>query len=556
MDPPQSSNQAEISSTESLVSKDTTASPPDGRSVAGQTKRPTRISRRVYRSLRRITRPLNLASLAVLIFVGMTLHDALRTVIVVDPLTVPESFEKSGLTGNVLSNQLIDQIDRLRPTINPEAPREDLYANISLTMLEALYRVPATLSPALQPPDLEIPKTGLSLKTLSRYVASLAGTDRFRISGALVLIGDRHRLSIRVGNSPAEVFHEDSKDTLKAIDRLMERAAKRIYRILQPLVWLSWQCHDGRRACESELATNQGWPADQLLLGHFVAGVIRAVQYRFPEAEEQFQAVLVSEAHGQFRDPARLSEIRAIACVNAAIALKLQRRFDAALKTFERPICREHVDNFSHWAETLLELDRLDEAVVTAETGAQLAEKQVQRSKQSPYSKYSAAYANSILGRALFEKHRYDDALVKLRRAEQFNPAYPWTFFWWARVLQAQGKRQEAEQMLANVAKLAGSDVGQVKYLVATLHAEDNRVAEAIEELLELVRVSPGFAEPYGQLCLLYSQTRANRDAVAHCYAYLGLARAIPNPSNEVGALMAKAAKAIGMLSHSREVSQ
>jgi tetratricopeptide (TPR) repeat protein len=536
------------------VPDETTRPSESGNVAAIRQKRAARVFRRAYRTLRRVSRPLNLASLAVLAFVGMTLYDALRTVIVVDPFTVPESFEKSGLTGVVLGNQLIDEINGLRPRMNPEAPHEDLYASLSSTVLDTLYRVPATLSPSLQPPDLEIPKTGLSLKTLSRYIASVVGTDRFRISGELVSVGDRLRLTVRVGSNRAEVFQEDAQDTLKAVDKLMGLAAKRVYRILQPLVWLSWECQQGRRGCESELARGEGWPADQLMLGHLVAGLIRAVQYRFAEAEAEFQAVMVSDLPSQFRDDKRLAEIRIIACVNKAIALKLQRRLDEALVTFAQPMCKQHVDNFSHWAETLLELNRLDDAVATAAIGVRVAEEGVERTPRSPSSKYSAAYANCISGRALFENGRYEEAIVRLRRAEQHDPQYPWTFFWWARALQAQGKRQAAELMLGKVARLGVSDVGQVSYLLATLHVEDNRVTEAIDELQQTIKLNPGYAEPYEQLCVLYAQTKAKRQAVAYCSAYIGLSHAIPNPGRDVITRIAKAEETIRVVSLLPEV--
>lgn len=492
------------------------------------------------------------AAVVVVALAAFAVYDSTRNVVVVDHFSVPESFEKSGLTGAVLANQLIDYLNRLRPDLNAEPPPNALYAHLPSTVLDALYRVPATTSPSLQPPDLEIPTTGLSLRALSRYISSVLGRDKFRISGELVALDDRLRLIVRVGDM-AETFEESAKPPLQGIDRLLSRASRHVYRTLQPLVWLSWECQDTQRSCEVELRENRKrWREDQLILAHFVAGLIRTLQYRYEEAAAQFHIVMTAPAPTTANQQ-YLKEVRAHACVDRAIALKAQGHLQEALKAFDHATCQQHVNADSYRADTLLSLRRIDEAIAKAEGAVTATETALKGTPASTYLKYSAAYANYILGRALVERRRHDAAIVRFRRAAEHNEQYHWTFFWWARALQAQGKPEEAEKMLRKVGNLTESDSIPVRYLLATLLSERNRPEDAIRELTETVRINPAYPDPYYDLCVLYRRTGSHAQAFAHCHAYVAMARATPSPEAETKSRMQHCSEIIRELAAAQE---
>lgn len=487
----------------------------------------------------------NIAAGAVIVLLGLNVYDSLRGVIVVERFSVPEAFDKSGLNGTVLANQLIDHINRLRPSLNYEPPSNASYASVPTNVVSALFRVPAAISSSLQPPDLEIPQTGISLRALSRYLASWLGRDNFRISGELLSMDDRLRLVLRVGDQ-MESFEEPATHQLKAIDDLLTRSSRHVYKILQPLVWLSWECQDSARPCEDELTQNrQRWADDQLILGHFVAGLIRTIQLQHQHAEMHFQAVITTPAAPTASAlHQHLTEVRAHACTARALALRAQGRVAEALKAFEDPICQQHVNAGSYWADMLLPLKRTDEAVEKAESAVRGTTKALRTAPTSPYFKHSACYANYVLGRARFEQRRYDLAVRSFAQAAEHDANYQGTFFWWAKTLHAQGKPADAERVLRRSGDLVHTDIA-VRYLLAVLLAENGRPEEAIRELHETLKLNRGYADPYYELCVLYQRTGSPTHAAAHCYAYLGFAKAATEPSDD---LRAKAERAVAII--------
>jgi hypothetical protein len=81
--------------------------------------------------------------------IGIVLIESLRPVVRIDPFIMPEEFEKEGFTAQTFGNQLGDEIEKIKRSTTAH-PKLEEFSSTSIAEL----------------PDVEVPQTGLSLRTL------------------------------------------------------------------------------------------------------------------------------------------------------------------------------------------------------------------------------------------------------------------------------------------------------------------------------------------------------------------------------------------------------
>ncbi len=104
------------------------------------------------------------------------INETFRSVVQIDPFAVPEELEKQGFTPQVISAKVADQLEKIKQGIKPkrsEKIEERLSAtsNVNAARLEIpeiLERFSLTSVDEL--PDIEIPETKLSLRTIVHFL--------------------------------------------------------------------------------------------------------------------------------------------------------------------------------------------------------------------------------------------------------------------------------------------------------------------------------------------------------------------------------------------------
>ncbi len=162
------------------------------------------------------------ASIAV-IFVVMLISALTSRSVVVDIFKAPENLAARGLTGEVVSTDVLDALQALQDATR--APSKGLSSRGAWS----------------SDVKIEVPSTGISLGELNRLLHEHLGRD-VHIEGELVQDGDRIALTVRGDDVPAKEFIGRTAE----IGKLATQAAEYVYGRSQPLLYAIYLQDSGR----------------------------------------------------------------------------------------------------------------------------------------------------------------------------------------------------------------------------------------------------------------------------------------------------------------------
>lgn len=288
------------------------------------------------------TLPLVFGALAVF----MVLREAAREPIEIAELSVPSSLSDSGLTGAVAARRLLDAIN----------------ATSRAVRTETMHRPSAELEGS--EPDLNIPAAGLSLRGVAALVRNLLGWPERKLSGEVIVTGDRMRLRMRLAGHG--VIADLDGPAADGADPLLLRAAPEVWRVVAPRLY-AWHIAESD-AEEEEIR-------DRLVL------LRRRVEDPDTDATIDFLLArsLVRSGHA-----ARALELldlmmeqgppRASAHYGRALALRALGDREGALAAQARGLALDPRSPWAHLSSAVLlrELGRFEEALAAARTAQRL----------------------------------------------------------------------------------------------------------------------------------------------------------------------------------------
>ena len=154
----------------------------------------------------------------------------------IEAFSVPPDLAQTGLTGQVVASQLLDQLAELQAKTVTGRPAST-YANDWGGDIK-----------------VEIPETGVSIGELNRYLREWLGGET-RITGEVVRTAAGLAVTARAGADPGATFQGAETD----IDKLTQQAAEAIYAQTQPYRYAVYLASSGRQA--EALAAFAGWRA-------------------------------------------------------------------------------------------------------------------------------------------------------------------------------------------------------------------------------------------------------------------------------------------------------
>lgn len=288
------------------------------------------------------TLPLVFGALAVF----MVLREAARQPIEIAELSVPSSLSDSGLTGTVAARRLLDAIN----------------ATSRAVRTETMHRPSAELEGS--EPDLNIPAAGLSLRGLAALVRNLLGWPERKLSGEIIVTGDRMRLRMRLAGHG--VIADVEGPTADGADTLLLRAAPEVWRVVAPRLY-AW--HIAESDAEEEEIRDR-----LLLMRRRVEDSDAAATIDF-----LFARSLVRSGHA-----ARALELldlvmeegppRASAHYGRALALRAMGDREGALAAQARGLALDPLSPWAHLSSAVLlrELGRYNDALAAAREAQRL----------------------------------------------------------------------------------------------------------------------------------------------------------------------------------------
>jgi tetratricopeptide (TPR) repeat protein len=205
----------------------------------------------------------------------LLIADLTERAVAINPISVPSSLNEKGITPEVASRRLGDEMHRLH---------RDKIAH-------AYLNDPQIANPADEP-KVVVPTTGLSLDTVASAVRKFIFTDRRPyVSGEITISGGQLWLRLRMNGR--EFYHSDKGVNPESLDDLLAMAAPAIYEETQPYGVAAWQYESDKKGYGSKAldivdrALARLPPSDHNIVGLYnLKGAIYHKRQDYAAAEE------------------------------------------------------------------------------------------------------------------------------------------------------------------------------------------------------------------------------------------------------------------------------
>lgn len=429
------------------------------------------------------TLPILLAVLAVL----MVVREAARQPIEISEISVPTSLSESGLSGTVAARRLLDAIN----------------ATAHAVRTETLHRPSAELEGS--EPDLNIPAAGLSLRGLAALLRNLLGWPERKLSGEIIVAGERMRLRLRLAGHG--VIADVEGPAAEGADPLLLRAAPEVWRFVAPRLY-AW--HIAETDAEEEEIR------DRLLI------LRRRVEDADAAATIDF---LLARSRVRSGDAARALELldlvmergppRASAHYGRALALRALGDRQGALEAQARGLALDPLSPWAHLSSAVLlrELGRYEEALTAAREAQRLDD-------DDRDGLIEEARILRFMGRLA-------EAASVARRAVALDPSYAPAHAGMGHTLLRQNEDVAAlaafETALRLAPHLADGHTGRGQALAAL-----GRTPDALESLARAIALDAADHRPHHAKGMLHARLGQWEEALAAYDAAIRLTAAVP----------------------------
>jgi tetratricopeptide (TPR) repeat protein len=394
-----------------------------------------------------------------------------REVVLIDPFSVPKSLEERGITAAYLSAGISDALSALEAGIASSARKD----TVLLSKDEALA------------PDIEIPSTGLSLRTVHTFFRRWMNREPAHISGEVVTIppdsqGERAaatEITFRVVRPGRPAIAARVRLARTDPEAMVQESAKAILKAINPHQFCAYLIGtrrdlDAAGTLAQELVTRRDYDRKAAALGYRLWANVLVEQERLDEATRRYTNALqlapddalaynnlgvvlerqkrLPEAIAAFQKAIALSPRLALARFNLGKALSLQHQPKKAEQAYAAAVKADPalVDAWIDWGVMLALQGRSQEAADRFDAAI----------TQDPRS--AIAYYN--LGNLMNKQGRLADAALRYETAVILEPKLALAWVGWGMVLESQGDNSGAAVKYRNAvvldAQLADAYIG------------------------------------------------------------------------------------------------
>ena len=418
-------------------------------------------------------------------------REVTRDVLIIDPFTVPKSFEEAGLTPEVMANRIGDMLRQMETATDSSMKKDTL----------AAFRDEGS------PPDVEIPGTKLGLKTVVDITRSVFAIYPKHISGDIVVRADllakteplpaNQQATVTVylargRNRNAAVSIDVAADD---VGMLVRRAAETVLEQVNPYVFASYleDRRDYRRAVEIAGAIAQDPSED---LPHKAAAL--SLWGGVLDDQKKY-----GEAIGKFQKAVELDPKLGFTYNNWGVALNGLRKYDEAIARFRKALeldPKRAAYPYSGWGEALRKQGKYDEAIAMFRKALDLD------------PKHKSAYDN--WGNALWDQGKYDEAIARYQKAVELDPKDSEAYNNWGEALRSQGKFDEAVAKYQKAIEFDPKNAIAYNNWGEALRSQA-KYSEALAKYQQAIELDPGIALAYNNWGVLLNAQKKYDEAIA-----------------------------------------
>jgi tetratricopeptide (TPR) repeat protein len=464
-------------------------SPTGKLSLNGWLRRAYRVSGNIYARMRNDTAELrkfgtNLSLVvAALLVITVIVIETKRKQIIVEPLSVPETLEEVGISGEVAARWIRDEIK----TVQIRAGTA-LEGNLFVSDDEL--------------PDIAISGSAFSLRSIVDLAKALFGASSPRISGEIIVLhgaslGSALRAACRNASADAAAVlfeiriraQSDQKEYWTQCGRdiklLTEVAAQQVVRRSNPYILASYFYGIGQTKDDPESTERAKKLANLVLIERpekehpwalNLLGLIRSNEKDYEGGIEHFKEI------------ERRKFSFALGYINWGNTERKRGRPKEAIKQYEKAIKRgpDAYDALAYfsWGELEYDREKFNEAIKKYEMAIGRDE--------------NFAHAYNSWGLALHKLGRYDETIDKYKKAVEKDPDFALALFNWGRELGRRGSDGDAVRMY-EIAIDRNSDYADADAYNSWGEALQNlnRYKEAIDKYKQAINHDPDFAFAY-----------------------------------------------------------
>jgi tetratricopeptide (TPR) repeat protein len=423
---------------------------------------------------------------------GEATHDAL----IIDPFSVPKSFEEIGLTPEVIANRIGDAMRQIESGAQQKRMKTD-----SLT----------SLHDEGSRPDVEIPGTKVGLKTVVEIVRGVFRINPRHVSGDIVIIkgGEssttkpQFKITVYITQGRNRSQPISLAVTANDMDMLAQDSAEMILREVNPYILAAYLYDHGETDKVIEIlyamVRDPAQDRDHIAAARNLLGNALVDEGRDDEAVTNYQKAIeldpkhafayydwglllydqenYSEAVSKYQKAIELDPQDPDAYNELGNVFVQQKRYDEAVTKYQKAaeLDPKDADVYNNWGNMLVGQKRYEEAVVKYQKAIEVDPKSPDAynnwgdmlAEQKKYDEAVVKYQKAIevdpkdgtaysnWGNMLAEQKKYDEAIAKFQKAIEADPNAPDAYKKWGNVLKEQKKYAEAEEKLAKARGLS-----------------------------------------------------------------------------------------------------
>ena len=404
-----------------------------------------------------------LGILILLLICNFIYRDLTSDAYIIDPISVPEQYDKSGLNAQVMSRRIGQALRSIEENAETGLGRDRL----------------AISSDVPQLPAVEVPGTKLDLRTLVDLVRQLFGWEQRRITGEVVLRIQKESdaSNNRETETNLRIVHGGDSKQLKQIltpfsepQQLEQSAAEQILRSINPLILAVYDYDRGEREKASEIAIE-------------IIGDAARDKLHIAAAQDLWGLVLDDqgkhqEAIARYRKAIELDPGFSNAYLNWGLALQGEGDFDGAIVKYQKAIelDAKNSESYNNWGAILEAFGKDQEAVAKYQKAIESDPKNV-----DPYMSWGSIFV---------KERKYEDALSKYLKAIEVNPARAGPYVGWGHLLAAQGNYAEAIPKYQKALELSPNDSSAYTAWGDAL-ADQGKYPEAVAKYQKALELAP-----------------------------------------------------------------
>ncbi|MGD0059758.1 MAG: tetratricopeptide repeat protein [Verrucomicrobiia bacterium] len=461
-----------------------------------------------------------------LLFIPIVYHDCTQNVLLVEPFSVPPELQALGYNPPVMANQFVDQVQAIADEVKIASKAQPLF------------------TPPTEPiPDIEVPDTGFSLKSIINLLRGHYRATTERISADATLNTNALQLTLRIddqtGRNTALITGR-----VDQMDTLMRAAAEEALRHIDPYLLVAYYLTEDRpseaivavHSClnkgtiDDKAAAYSAWGIAYMLQTNYEAGATKLqealrIKPGFINALDNLATLALFQ--GQLSNAVRWSEVAiktdprdATAYRNLGMFSLLQSNLNKSLAMTLKASQLDPPDpqTYANLAAAFLSLGRYSEGIVASERAIELGPDLVDAYNnlgaiyfaQSNFPSALAAYEEAMTAVERNERKRGRNSARSLFHFISLQGGPPRStkptgmaelYYNTALVLSAQAKYNDALNLLKK-AVARDPNYAPAYYHIAAIYFDRGAFPQALEPTQEAIRLDPTLQDAYSLIAL------------------------------------------------------